>query len=74
MTNTCIGGDMISRDLALHGSTPHDRSKVVGEDMEKFLMHAYQAATMNTMYVEDLTTKLRAANMLVAARDKQLPE
>ncbi|KAK9125986.1 hypothetical protein Scep_014832 [Stephania cephalantha] len=42
--------------------------------MEKFLIHAYQAVAMNTLYVGDITTKLRATNMLVAARDKQLAE
>ncbi|KAK9148460.1 hypothetical protein Scep_007217 [Stephania cephalantha] len=71
-TDSCVGNEMISRDLVLHGSTPRDCHAAAGRDTEQSLSLAYQAAAMNTLYVGDITTKLQAANMLIAARDKQL--
>ncbi|KAK9133177.1 hypothetical protein Scep_012705 [Stephania cephalantha] len=64
--------EMISRDLVLHGSTHRDRDAAAGFDTEQSLSLAYQAAAMNTLYVGDITTKLQVANMLGAARDRQL--
>ncbi|KAK9092774.1 hypothetical protein Syun_027685 [Stephania yunnanensis] len=73
MTDTCVGNEMISRDLVLHGSTPCDRDAAVGFDTEQpCRLHTKLLRWYNTLYVGDITMKLRATNKLVAAIDRQL--
>ncbi|KAK9118977.1 hypothetical protein Scep_017070 [Stephania cephalantha] len=68
-TDTCVGNEMISRDLVLHGNTPRDRNAATGFDtivIVTFIPSCWHefALCWRPCY--------KAANILVTARDRQL--